>query len=151
MTLFPRLAGVSFPPSVENNDDGGADDAIGSDGCDEKKALYYGYVTKASEGICHHPHLPHPLCLSTITTSTSTQSLSKPPPSSLTVSESLSPTLLDEIYVLILGALISMVDDLAARTADQGQALALSTLLDPGNTKNTQYSSFRQLSYPLQR
>ena len=137
VTLFPRLAGVSFPPFGESHDHGGASDAIGGDGCDENDALYYGYVTKASEGLCHHPHLPHSLCLST-TTTTSTQPLS----SSLSMSESLSPTLLDEIYVLILGALISMVDDLAARTADQGQALALSTLLDPGNKHIAQYTSF---------
>ena len=152
VTMFPRLAGVSFPPFGENNDDGGVSDAIGGDGCDEKNALYYGYVTRASEGLCHHPHLPHPLCLST--TTTSTQPLSSSLPSSLSVSESLSPTLLDDIYALILGTLISMVDDLATRTADQGQALALSTLLDPGNKTTNQtvlvlFDKFNTLSYLL--
>lgn len=189
MTLFPRLAGLSFPPLLErsgsgssasdecaggsrdgNKREGGIQSGIGSGsgsgasftdgiGCVDDDARDYGVVIKANEGLCHHPHLSHTHCLSTISirggsdTTSSFQPVSEPlsnPVSSsqhmsssqssnqsLSFSEPLSLTLFEEIYELVLGALISIIDDLAARAADKGQALALSAVLDPGMEQNS--------------
>ena len=148
VVLFPQLAGH------ERNGRGG--DGCDSS-CDDGDAGDYGHVTMADEGLCHHPHLPHAYCLFIASSplhsplplhsslhghndpiSSASQPLSQPLFSSqpLSLSEPLSLTLLEEIYVLVLGAMVAMVDDLAARAADKGQALALSPLLDPGNTQH---------------
>ena len=163
LVLFPQLADRSHHPFYGRNGRGGAGDGDGDgcESCDGGDARDFRHVIKAGEGLCHHPHLPHAYCLSP-TSSPLCSSLHghHDPTSSYSqpLSEPLSPTLLEEIYVLVLGAMVAMVDDLAARAADKGQALALSPLLDPGNTQhysphtthttsNTQHKIHHTFSY----